>query len=114
MQVGLNVYEAHSHSHCYLSYSSDLDTLRQRMNISLDGYGGNRGDCFLLEFCSVTAANGILCGVEEIGRISSSRSPGKQGPIYIEEQREGEGERKDRGRCSHTGEREECISGVRE
>ena len=48
------------------------------MNISLDGYGGNRGDRFLLEFCSVTAANGILCGVEEIGRISSSHSPGKQ------------------------------------
>lgn len=47
------------------------------MNISLDGYGGNRGDRFLLEFCSVTAANGILCGVE-IGRISSSQSPGKQ------------------------------------
>lgn len=72
---------SHSHSHCYLSYSGDLDTLRQRMNISLDGYGGNRGDCFLLEFCSVTAANGILCGVEEIGRISSSQSPGKQGLI---------------------------------
>lgn len=48
-------------SHGYLSCSGDLDTLRQRMNISLDSYGGNRGECFLLEFCSVTAANGILC-----------------------------------------------------
>lgn len=101
MQVGVNVYEAHSHSHCYLSYSSDLDTLRQRMNISLDGYGGNRGDCFLLEFCSVTAANGILCGVEEIGRISSSRSPGKQGPIYRGIKRGGGREKRQRKMQSH-------------
>lgn len=36
------------------------------MNISLDAYGGNRGGRLLLEFCCVTAANGILCGVEEI------------------------------------------------
>lgn len=56
----------------------DLDTSRQRMNISLDGYGTNSGEHFLLEFCSVTAANG-MCGVEDTGRISSSRSPGKQG-----------------------------------
>lgn len=60
------------------------------MNISLDGYGGNRGYGFLLEFCSVTAANGILCVVEEIGRISSSHSPGKQGPIYREIKRGGQ------------------------
>lgn len=63
------------------------------MNISLDGYGGNRGDCFLLEFCSVTSANGILCGVEEIGRISSSHSPGKQGLIERNKEMGGGGER---------------------
>lgn len=56
----------------------DLDTSRQRMNISLDGYGTKSGERFLLEFCSVTAANG-MCGVEDTGRISSSHSPGKQG-----------------------------------
>lgn len=69
---------------------------------------GNRGDCFLLEFCSVTAANGILCGVVEIGRISSSRSPGKQGPIYGGIKAWGWGGGVvggHRGRCSHTGER---------
>ena len=73
------------------------------MNISLDGYGGNRGDRFLLEFCSVTAANGILCGVEEIGRISSSHSPGKQRLI---ERNKGGGGREDGGRCGHSRERE--------
>lgn len=71
------------------------------MNISLDGYGGNRGDCFLLEFCSVTTANGILCGVEEIGRISSSRSPGKQGPIYSGIKRGGGREKRQRKMQSH-------------
>lgn len=82
------------------------------MNISLDGYGGNRGDCFLLEFCSVTAANGILCGVREIGRISSSQSPGKQGLIERNKEKERERGRRRRGRCSRTREREgERISG---
>lgn len=55
---GAFVYETLSRG--YLSYSGDLDTLRQRMNISSGGYGGNKAECFLLEFCSVTAANGIL------------------------------------------------------
>ena len=72
-----------------------------------------------MEFCSVTAANGILCGVEEIGRISSSHSPGKQRLIERNKEKEGGGrereEEEDRGRCGHTREREEeCISGVRE
>lgn len=43
-----------------------------------------------MEFCSVTAANGILRGAVEIGRISSS--PRKRALIQRNKERRGKGE----------------------